>query len=93
MKGLRGTRLDVFGYSEERKTERRLIEDYEKIIDWLIQGLCLENHDLAVEIASIPEVIRGFGHVKSRSLTEAEARLTELQAIWEQRPPPTRSVV
>jgi len=93
LKGLRGTRLDVFGYSEERKTERRLIEDYEKIIDWLIQGLCLENHDLAVEIASIPEVIRGFGHVKSRSLTEAEARLTELQAIWEQRPPPTRSVV
>ena len=49
------------------------IEDYENTIDWLIQGLCLDNHQLAMVIASIPERIRGFGRGKSHNLTEANA--------------------
>ena len=71
---LRRTPLDVFGYSEERKTERRLIEDYEAVIAELLGGLDHDNHALAVEIASIPEQIRGYGHVKERHLHEAKVR-------------------
>jgi len=84
LRWLRGSRLDIFGYSEERKAERQLIEDYEQTINNLIRGLGPGNHQLAVEIASIPEMIRGYGHVKARNLVVAEARLTELKALWEQ---------
>jgi indolepyruvate ferredoxin oxidoreductase len=84
LRWLRGSRLDIFGYSEERKAERQLIEDYEQTINNLIRGLGPGNHQLAVEIASIPEMIRGYGHVKARNLVVAEARLTELNALWEQ---------
>ena len=80
LKGLRGTAFDVFGRTEERRTERRLIADYEATVDELLRGLSKENAKLAVEIASIPEEIRGFGHVKLRHLKQAkehEARLLE----------------
>jgi indolepyruvate ferredoxin oxidoreductase len=78
LRGLRGTALDVFGYTKERRRERQLIEEYERLLDELTAGLQPENHALAVQIASIPEEIRGYGHVKTRSLTaakEKEARL------------------
>ena len=77
-KGLRGTAFDVFGYSEERRMERRLIADYEKMIDDLLGSLSTGNYDLAVDIASIPEHIRGFGHVKHQHLAEAKKREAEL---------------
>ena len=77
-KGLRGTAFDVFGYSEERKMERRLIADYEKMIGELLGSLSIGNYDLAVDIASIPEHIRGFGHVKHQHLAEAKKREAEL---------------
>jgi indolepyruvate ferredoxin oxidoreductase len=83
LRWLRGSCLDIFGYSEERRAERRLIEDYELTIDNLISGLGSGNHQLAVEIASIPEMIRGYGHIKARNLVAAEAKLTELKALWE----------
>ena len=68
LKGLRGTALDIFGRTEERRTERRLITEYETTVDELLRGLSADNLKLAVEIASIPEDIRGFGHVKMRHL-------------------------
>ncbi len=74
LKGLRGTRWDVFGRTAERRTERQLIADYEATVAALISGLAPHNHDLAVEIASIPEDIRGFGHVKERHLQAAKVR-------------------
>ena len=77
-KGLRGTRFDVFGYSEERRLERALIADYEKIIEELLTRLKPDNHETAVEIASIPEHIRGFGHVKARHLEDARRRQQRL---------------
>ena len=83
LRWLRGSCLDIFGYSEERRAERRLIEDYELTIDNLISGLGSGNYQLAVEIASIPEMIRGYGHIKARNLVAAEAKLTELKALWE----------
>ena len=77
-KGLRGTAFDVFGYSEERKMERQLIADYEKTLEELLSTLSADNYDLAVDIASIPEFIRGFGHVKHRHFVEAKKREAEL---------------
>jgi len=72
-KFLRGTVFDPFGYSEERKLERKLIADYVTNLDELIATLSSQNRALAVAIASIPEKIRGFGPIKDRSVTAAKA--------------------
>ncbi|NVK40916.1 MAG: indolepyruvate ferredoxin oxidoreductase family protein, partial [Oceanospirillaceae bacterium] len=78
-KGLRGTRLDPFGYSEERRQERALIGKYQQRIEQLIAGLSADNLATARDIASVPEQIRGFGHVKERNLALAQERWTLLQ--------------
>ncbi|MFN6994236.1 MAG: indolepyruvate ferredoxin oxidoreductase family protein [Aquincola tertiaricarbonis] len=81
-KGLRGTAFDVFGRTEERRMERALIVDYKACIDELLQGLTAERLPLAVEIASIPEDIRGYGHVKARHLATARPKWEGLMAQW-----------
>jgi indolepyruvate ferredoxin oxidoreductase len=81
-KFLRGTRLDPFGYFEERKMERGLIEKYFETLDSLLRDLNASNHDLAVEIAELPMTIRGYGHVKHENVQEAHAKLEELLAQW-----------
>ena len=81
LKWLRGTVFDVFGYTKERRTERKLISDYEILIDEVLKNLSLENHAIAVALASIPEKIRGFGHVKTRHVRAAK---TEEQALLQQ---------
>jgi indolepyruvate ferredoxin oxidoreductase len=73
LKFLRGTVFDAFGYTAERRTERRLVRDYEVLLDELMAGLAPDNHHLAVGLAAIPEKIRGFGHVKLRHLKAAKA--------------------
>jgi indolepyruvate ferredoxin oxidoreductase len=70
---LRGTALDIFGYSEERRTERKLVADYEAMLGEIMGKLTPENHHIAVGLANIPEKIRGFGHVKARHLVAAKA--------------------
>jgi indolepyruvate ferredoxin oxidoreductase len=82
LRGLRGGALDVFGYTEERRTERALIGDYEKTVAALLDRLDAGNVALAAEIASIPEHIRGYGHVKHAHLDKARARQAELLAEW-----------
>ncbi|MEA5669495.1 indolepyruvate ferredoxin oxidoreductase family protein [Stenotrophomonas sp. MH1] len=82
LKGLRGGRFDVFGYTEERRGERQLIADYEKTLQELLGGLDARRLALAVDIASIPEHIRGYGHVKEAHLHEAKAREAALLATW-----------
>jgi len=82
MKGLRGTAFDPFGRTEERKSERALIEQYKASINRLLTGLTAEKLPLAVEIASIPEDIRGYGHVKERHLEAARTRWQQLEARW-----------
>lgn len=79
---LRGGLLDIFGYSEERKTERQLIGDYERTVSELLSSLDADKLLLAVEIASIPEHIRGYGHVKEAHLHKAKAREAELLKQW-----------
>jgi indolepyruvate ferredoxin oxidoreductase len=78
LKLLRGTAFDPFGYSAERKQERALVREYEQTIQDVLAGLNAANHSLAVEIASVPQMIRGFGHVKDRHLGPARKRWAEL---------------
>jgi indolepyruvate ferredoxin oxidoreductase len=73
LKGLRGTPFDPFGRSLERRTERKLIGDYDAMLDEVLAGLTPDNHHIAVGLAAIPEKIRGFGHVKQQHLTAAKA--------------------
>ncbi|GEO13400.1 indolepyruvate ferredoxin oxidoreductase family protein [Microvirga aerophila] len=77
---LRGTPLDVFGYTHERKTERQLIRDFEALIGEIMEKLTPANHATAVGLANIPQKIRGFGHIKERNLTTAKAEEAELLA-------------
>jgi indolepyruvate ferredoxin oxidoreductase len=82
LRGLRGTAFDVFGYTQERRMERQLIGEYEATIDELVGNLGSDNHALAVKIASIPEEIRGYGHVKERNLGIAKAKQADLLAAF-----------
>jgi indolepyruvate ferredoxin oxidoreductase len=83
---LRGTKLDIFGYSTERREERALIGDYEALCEELIAGLTPANHAVAVALAEIPEKIRGYGHVKARHLATARPERERLLGLW--RSPP-----
>jgi indolepyruvate ferredoxin oxidoreductase len=83
MKGLRGGALDIFGYSAERKMERALIGDYRKTVGGLLARLNDGNLTQAVAIASIPEDIRGYGHVKERHLKTAKEKEAALLAAFD----------
>jgi len=80
-KFLRGTPLDLFGRTEERQMERQLIRDYEQSIERLLSELGAENLTIAVQIASLPEQIRGFDLVKRRNVEQVRA---EEARLWEQ---------
>ncbi len=80
MRRLRATPLDVFGMTAERKRERRLIVEYEALVEELLAKLAPHNHTLAVALARIPEDIRGYGHVKERHLVAAKKKEAELLA-------------
>jgi len=77
-KGLRGTPLDIFGYTHERKTERQLIRDYETLLGEIVSRLDASNHAVAVGLATIPQKIRGFGHIKARNLEAAKKEEADL---------------
>jgi indolepyruvate ferredoxin oxidoreductase len=78
-KFLRGTALDLFGKTEERRMERQLIADYQASIEALLPKLREDNLAQAVELASLPEHIRGFGHVKLENLQKAITRWKQLE--------------
>jgi len=82
LKKLRGTKLDLFGYTEERKTERRLIGEYEATIDSVLATLDQNNHAMAVQIAAVPETMRGFGHIKEKNVKAAREREASLLAAY-----------
>ena len=79
LKGLRGTALDVFGYTEERRGERALIADYRRSVEAVIAGLSQANLSQALELARVPEQIKGFGHVKARNLQAARLKWQEAE--------------
>ena len=78
----RGTLLDPFRGLAERHQERQLIVDYETLVDELCNGLDEHNHPLAVDLVSLPEQIRGYGHVKQRHLETVNQMQSELLAAW-----------
>jgi indolepyruvate ferredoxin oxidoreductase len=79
-KFLRGTPLDLFGYSAERRLELDLIEDYEQSLDYLLKELNADNYRTAVALAELPEQIRGYGHVKEKSLPKVREQSRQLKA-------------
>ncbi len=82
LKFLRGGPLDVFGRTEERRTERRLIAEYQALMGELLGGLNAGNIALAIRLAQVPELISGYGHVKARHLAEAGALQDSLLSEW-----------
>jgi indolepyruvate ferredoxin oxidoreductase len=82
LKRFRGTAFDPFGRTEERKTERALPGAYETMLAEVLAALAPHNQKLAVELAQIPEHIRGYGHVKERNLKAAKAKEAELLSAF-----------
>ena len=89
MRRLRGTPLDPFGYTEVRRTERALITEYRQVIEELLAGLTDGNHGLAVEIAALPDMIRGYEHIKLATVRAYHEKLAELRAEFAASAAPT----
>jgi indolepyruvate ferredoxin oxidoreductase len=84
-KWLRGTPFDPFGRTADRRLERSLIREYEALLAELLARLSPENHARAIELAALPERIRGFGHVKQHSAAEVKRREADLLAEFRAR--------
>lgn len=83
LKVLRGSALDVFAYSEERKQERLLISRYESTIEQLLTGLNENNIGFAEQIARLPDDIKGYGHIKQRNLDVTLPKWDAMLAAYE----------
>ena len=83
LKGLRGTWADPFGYTQERKTERRLIADYVALIQHLSARLSTQTLETAIALVSLPADIRGFGPVKDAAVEKAQVRRQQLLSAFE----------
>jgi indolepyruvate ferredoxin oxidoreductase len=80
---VRGTPFDLFGYTAERRAERGLIANYEVLLQRLASELRAHNLEIAIQLAQLPQRIRGYGHVKERSMAEAEIARQALLAEFE----------
>jgi indolepyruvate ferredoxin oxidoreductase len=78
LKGLRGTAFDLFGHTAERRLERQLLADYERDIDLIAGRLAPDRLEAAAALASVPVLIRGYGHVKHASIKRAEGERSRL---------------
>ena len=78
LKVLRGTAFDIFGKTEERKMERKLIEQYFGLVDMILSNLNNENQQTAIELLSLPEQIRGYGHVKEKAIKMVKSKERQL---------------
>nr|MBF0682415.1 indolepyruvate ferredoxin oxidoreductase family protein [Pseudomonas sp.] len=83
MRFVRGTPLDPFGRTAERRAERALIDAYFDTVHRLLDKLKKSNLDLAVQIASLPEEIRGYGHIKEANMQRAQKKHDELMSTYE----------
>jgi len=89
---LRGTALDIFSYSADRKLERDLIAGYEKDVATVLSLLSPVNLDTAVELLSLPDRIRGYGPVKEKAVNDAKSRYAQLAADLVNPPPAPRQI-
>jgi indolepyruvate ferredoxin oxidoreductase len=78
LRRLRGTALDIFGYSRERRFERELLGQYERDLDLIVGALAQGRIEEATALASLPSLIRGFGHVKRTSADAAAGERSRL---------------
>jgi indolepyruvate ferredoxin oxidoreductase len=92
MRFLRGTILDIFGHSADRRLERDLIAGYEKDVAHILSVLSPLTLDTAIELLSLPDRIRGFGPVKEKAVTDAKARYAQLAADLASPPPAPRQI-
>ena len=83
LKWLRGTRLDPFGWSKERRTERALIEEYEQLLERLVAELDAARLELAVELAALPDSVRGFGPIKEAAVKRYRGARQAKLALWQ----------
>ena len=81
-KWLRGTRFDPFGWTAERKLERKIRDQYFDTVERLLADLTAKNLDLAVAIAEVPDDIRGYGHIKEAAISLAAEKEAELWQHW-----------
>lgn len=80
LKFLRGSTLDIFGKAEVRRVEQQLPEEYRQIIEEQLQSLSPESYETAVEIAALPDMIRGYEDIKLNNVQHFRERLTALKA-------------
>jgi len=85
LKFLRGTPLDLFNKTAHRKREWALVGEYEAVLDELLRDLSPENLELAVQIAEIPEHIRGFDTVKDAQIETAKEKEAQLLDAFRKR--------
>lgn len=79
LKGLRGTAFDLFGRTDERRTERELIDEYHELVGQLLSELNSGNYEKIVEIAALADMVKGFGHVKMGNIQRYRERLAVLK--------------
>jgi len=80
MRGLRGTKLDLFGYHSDRKLERQLRDEYQQLIEQIAGKLTSSNYKAAIELAQLPAEIRGFGPVKEQAVEASKVKSEQLLA-------------
>ncbi|WP_411958045.1 indolepyruvate ferredoxin oxidoreductase family protein [Paracoccus homiensis] len=90
MKGLRGTPLDPFGYSAERRHERAMIREFEADMKQILPKVTPQTLPIAIELAELPLTVRGYGPVKAKAATEAALRREELLEQFRQGGAPMR---
>ena len=76
---LRGTPLDIFGFSKDRRLERKLLASYRKDISKIIGKLNADNLATVIKIAELPDQIRGYGPVKEQAMEKSSAELAKLK--------------
>jgi len=84
LKFLRGTKLDVFGRNEERRMERQLIEDYEADVEMVIAGIKDSNRQFGLRLLQLPEVVKGYGHIKAGNIQRYRASRSQLTSKFQQ---------
>jgi len=87
LKWLRGTMLDPFGHTAERKTERRLITEYESLVAAVLASVTPDSHAAAIELLGAAERIRGYGHIKQKSIAQAKQSEAHLLAQFQHAQP------
>ncbi len=92
LKVLRGTPLDLFGLQDERRMERELISEYETVLRQLMSALTPSNYDIAVQIALLPQKMRGYGHVKQKNVRDAKKLQEQMLADFQETPEMTKTL-